>query len=521
MSFNIIDIFNRCIVIERINDECYETAEECDVFLNGKLFIRTKQNVITVDGLDPDTAYSVSLGGETKEFRTKKESILLDVKKFGAKADGMHADTMAIQAAINVCPPEGTVYLGKGTYFTGPIFLKSNVTLWLDEGAVILADPDRNNYPILPGIVRNIYDNDVEYNFASWEGNPLDCFASVITAVDVHDAAIIGRGTIDGNADKSDWWVNVRQKRIAWRPRLLFFANCKGIKVNRVMLRNSASWAVHPYYSDDLCFYDVNIWNPSNSPNTDGLDPESCSNVTLLGIKISVGDDCIAIKSGKIYMAGAHYKRTSNIEIRNCRFERGHGSITVGSEVACGIDGVHVSHCIFSETDRGLRIKTRRGRGEKSIINGLFFEKIKMDRVHMPVTVNMFYFCDPDGHSAYVQDQGPLPVDYRTPKVGEIKIKDIECTGVDACFICANGLPESPIEKISVENVNVSYLPEGKRTPQCPIMMDGFPKYSGKSMFLKNVKSFEANNVTVKGAADNSPEIINVTDVKTDSLRFE
>ena len=84
---------------------------------------------------------------------------------------------------------------------------------------------------------------------------------------------------------------------------------------------------------------------------------------------------------------------------------RGHGSVTLGSEAASGVENVRVSKCIFDRTDRGVRIKTRRGRGERSVLDDLVIDDVVMDRVHMPLTVNMFYFCDPDGHSDYVQNQ--------------------------------------------------------------------------------------------------------------------
>ncbi|MCR4617504.1 MAG: glycoside hydrolase family 28 protein [Lachnospiraceae bacterium] len=518
MDFKIIEIFTRCISIERINDDKFETAEAATVLINGKPAISSNLNVITVSGLTPDTEYEISLEGKSQveKFTTGHESYILNVKDFGAVGDGVHPDANAIQAAIMTCPKDGCVYVPAGKYYCTPIFLKSDMTFWVDDKAVIYGDTDRTHYPILPGVIRNEYDNDDEISVVSWEGNPLDSFASLIMALDCKNLDIIGGGEINGNADKSDWWVDVRNKRIAWRPKLLSVNNSCDVRVCGLHLKNSAAWCVHPYYSDRLKFINLEIWNPSNSPNTDGFDPESCTDVLLLGTKISVGDDCIAIKSGKIYMATYHYKETDGIEVRNCRLERGHGSVTVGSEVAGGVRGVRVSKCVFSETDRGLRIKTRRGRGERSYITDLRFEDLVMDRVHMPITVNMFYFCDPDGHTDYVQNQNPFPVDYRTPKIGSITVKDVVCTGVDASFVCANGLPESPIEKIELDNCKVSYLPEGKRTPQCPIMMDGFPKLSGVGVYLKNVKEAVANNVSIEGSIDNAPTVENVSDNKLD-----
>ncbi len=280
--------------------------------------------------------------------------------------------------------------------------------------------------------------------------------------------------------------------------------------MQNVRIRNSPSWTVHPYYCRHMRFLNLCIFNPYNSPNTDGFDPESCEDVLLLGSKISVGDDCVAIKSGKYYMSRYHFMRTKNIVIRNCHLERGHGSVTIGSEVAGGVEQVHVSRCIFEETDRGVRIKTRRGRGERSVLQDLFFENIIMRRVHMPLTVNMFYFCDPDGHSRYVQNQEPYPVDERTPKVGSILVRNVDCRGVEVSLVCAYGLPEQPIERLVLENISAEFLPEEERRAAVPIMMDDFPEMEGKSFFLRNVTEVVINNVRVKGSADRAPEMIQV-----------
>jgi polygalacturonase len=267
---------------------------------------------------------------------------------------------------------------------------------------------------------------------------------------------------------------------------------------------------VHPYYCEDISFLNLYINNPSDSPNTDGLDPESCKNVLVLGTVISVGDDCMAIKSGKYYMSLKHHKVTEDVYIRNCRFERGHGSVTVGSEAAGGVRNVRVSKCVFDGTDRGLRIKTRRGRGERSVLDDILFENIIMDGVHMPFTVNMFYFCDPDGHSDYVQNQNPAPVDEMTPSIGTIAGRNIDCKGVSACMLCGVGLPESPIGRLSFENITLKFLPEGERVPERPVMMDNFDEMSGRSIYAKNVRELVLKNVKIAGSADDAPELINV-----------
>ena len=156
------------------------------------------------------------------------------------------------------------------------------------------------------------------------------------------------------------------------------------------------------FRSKHLKFIDVKILNPANSHNTDGLDPESCQDVLVLGTYISVGDDCIAIKSGKIYMAQKEKTPTEDMTVRQCCMRDGHGAVTVGSEIAAGVKDVHIRDCMFMNTDRGLRVKTRRGRGKLSVLDDISFENIDMDNVMTPFVVNSFYFCDPDGKTEYV-----------------------------------------------------------------------------------------------------------------------
>ena len=523
MKFSVVEIFNRSVTIEMVNDAIFELDECYVVEVNGKKVLETKQNVASVMDLLPDTQYTITVNykGEvySEKIKTEHESVLLNVKAFGAKGDGQKYDGAAIQAAILSCPKDGCVYVPEGVYLTTPLFLKSDMTLYLAKGAVLLGDTDRNNYPVLPGMTMST--NELgEYNLSSWEGNPLTSFASLITAIEVNNLNIIGPGTLDGNAQNGDWWVNPKEKRIAWRPNTVYLCRCKNVRMQGVTVQNSPAWTVHPYYCEHLAFLNLYIHNPSDSPNTDGLDPESCVDTRILGTTISVGDDCIAIKSGKYYMALNHYKPTTDLVIRNCKFERGHGSVTVGSEAAGGVTGVNVSKSIFEGTDRGLRIKTRRGRGQRSYLDDIVFENIKMDGVLMPFTVNMFYFCDPDGHSDYVQNQEAAPVTEMTPKIGSITARNITAVGASACAICAYGLPEMPIEELNFSDIKVSFLEESKRKPQVPVMMDNFEPMSGRSIFAKNVEKLILENVEITGSVDAEPELVYVAKRKINNLKY-
>lgn len=502
--FDIIFKSSTSVTIEIQNSDTYYT-NPYDIKLDGKVIATgVDTNVYSIYDLNPNTEYSIEINGETELFATEYEYVCLNVKNFGAKGDGKNNDTNFIQACINACPNNSRVLFPRGTYYTGPLFLKSNITIELAEGAHLLGDTDRNHYPILPGMTTTTDEKD-EYNLGSWEGNPLDCFASIITGIGVTNTKIIGRGIIDGNAQNSDWWVDVRTRRIAWRPRGVFLNKCKDVSFQGVTVTNTPSWNLHPYFSENIRFINMNLISPKDSPNTDGCDPESCKNVDIIGVYFSVGDDCIAIKAGKIYMGRKYKKPSENFNIRNCSMNFGHGAVVFGSEMSGGIKNINVSQCLFNQTDRGLRIKTRRGRGKDAVIDGITFENIKMNEVLTPLVVNMFYFCDPDGHSEYVQTEEALPVDDRTPYIGKFKFKDIECTNVNVAAGTFYGLPEQPIESIELENVQFQYAlnPEEGR----PAMRDNLEPMAGQGLIFHNVNNVIIKDVTFDGVK--ADEVVN------------
>lgn len=496
MNLKMICKTSRSVTFELDNKDIFNT-NKYDVYLNNTLIFKDKDtNIFSIFDLTPSTHYVVKVIQNSKEcineFDTDYEYVSLNVKKFGAKGDGKTLDTNHIQGCILACPDNGRVYFPKGDYYTGPLFLKSNITIELAKGARLIGDVDRNHYPILPGVTYTSDEKD-EYNLGSWEGNPLDCFASIITGINVENVNIIGEGIVDGNANNSDWWIDIRTKRIAWRPRGVFLNNCKNIVLQGLTVQNTPSWNLHPYFSENLKFIDLKLINPKNSPNTDGCDPESCNNVDIIGVYFSVGDDCIAIKSGKIYMGRKHKKPSQNFNIRNCSMNFGHGAIVLGSEMSGGIKNINVSQCLFNQTDRGLRIKTRRGRGKDAIIDGITFENIKMTDVLTPLVVNMFYYCDPDGHTEYVYSKEKLPVDDRTPYLGKFVFKDIECKDVNIAAGAFYGLPEAPIDSIDIINVSFAYSDNPKEG--VPAMMDGLSPMKGKGLLFNYVNSINIKNV--------------------------
>ena len=112
---------------------------------------------------------------------------------------------------------------------------------------------------------------------------------------------------------------------------------------------------------------------------------------------------------------------------------KGHGAVVLGSECSGGIRDLKVEKCYFYDTDRGLRIKTRRGRGESMVIDGVTFDNILMDQVRTPLVMNMFYFCDDDGKTEYVWSKEALKVDERTPFLGSFIFKKYKSYKYTCC----------------------------------------------------------------------------------------
>ena len=508
----------RNAVIEIADGGRYFTKKPYRVIVNGEEALVAEKVVNSIYGLKPAENYRVEiLDGEEKvgetEFQTEDEFVTLDVRRFGAKGDGVQDDTHFIQAAILACPTNSRVLIPAGTYRITSLFLKSHTRIELAEGAELRAFTDKSKFPVFPGMIES-YDEKDQYNLGSWEGNPLPMYTGIICGVGVEDVVIYGQGTINGNASKEDWWKNAKGYKDVFRPRLFFLNGCKNVTLQGVTCCNSPAWTLHPYFSNDLKFIDLNIKNPSDSPNTDGLDPESCKNVEILGVRFSLGDDCIAVKSGKIYMGKKYKTPSENIHIRQCLMEDGHGAVTLGSEMAGGIVNLIVEDCIFRHTDRGLRIKTRRGRGKDAILSNIVFRNLDLDHVMTPLVVNSFYFCDPDGRTPYVQSRELYPVDDRTPSVKKLVFENMKCTNCHVAAAFFDGLPEQKIEEIVMKNVSVSYA----ENPKCdvPAMSEGVPKSSKRGLFARNVAKLTLDNVSIEGQDGEAYELIGVDELKAD-----
>ena len=501
MKLSLIRSMTRSAVFELENGLCYRPAHPFTVQLNGEtVYTACETNVFSLFSLLPGTSYTVAVQAEgetlTLDFTTEAETFFVDASRYGLVADGTTDNTGKLQAALSTCPKGGTVYLPAGRYRTSSLFMKSCTTLYLEKGAVLLGDNDRTHYPILPGVIPS--ENEVdEYYLTGWEGNPLDSFAGLLNITQVHDVVVTGEGTLDCDAQNGDWWINQKVKRIAWRPRAVAAVDSENVCLHGITVQNSYSWTIHPIFVKHLDLLNFNINNPYNAPNTDGIDPESCEYIRIIGANIHVGDDCIAMKASKVFLGMKLKKSCEHTVIRNCLLDKGHGGIVIGSEMSGGVKDMVVTQCLMDHTDRGLRVKTRRGRGNTAVIDGLVFRNVEMHGVKAPFVINMFYFCDPDGHGPYVQCRDAMPVDEYTPKLGSLTMEDIVATDAQFAGCYFDGLPEQPIERISMKNVTITFDPNAEAGQAA--MADNRPNVKKLAIYAENVKEIDLHNVKITG----------------------
>jgi len=409
-----------------------------------------------------------------------RQASSFNVREHGATGDGKTLDSRAIQTAIDSCAWQGggIVHFPAGRYLTGSLFLRNNITLHLEAGAVILGSENPNDYPII---------------HSRWEGMHQDTHAPLIGGDQLQNITVTGRGTIDGCG--AIWWKAKEEKTLAHpRPRLISFSYCNNVLIEGITAINSPSWTVNPVHCQNVNIRGITIINPADSPNTDGINPDSCRLVRISDCYISVGDDCITIKSGTEHEHPDRCAPCRDITITNCTLERGHGGVVIGSEMSGGVKNVVISNCVLIGTDRGIRIKSRRGRG--GTIEDIRVSNLIMDGVLCPFTMNLYYHIGVLG-DLNVSDKNPRPVDVGTPQLRGIHFSHITAREVKHAAGFLYGLAEMPLEDISLSDISISISQEADSG--YPEMADGIPSMSQAGFFIRNVRRMRLEHVEVTG----------------------
>jgi polygalacturonase len=352
------------------------------------------------------------------------------------------------------------------------------VTLYLESGATILASEQIADYPVIT---------------ARWEGVTRETYAPLIGGTGLNNIAVTGRGTIDGQGKV--WWQRHREKSLAYpRPRLISFERCNNIAIEGITLTNSPAWTINPVRCENVTVDKVTILNPADSPNTDGINPDSCRNVHISNCHVDVGDDCVAIKAGFEAEAPELRAPCENITVTNCTMVHGHGGVVIGSDTNGGVRNVAISNCVFIGTDRGIRMKSRRGRG--GVVEDIRVSNIVMQEVLCPFTMNLYYNIYAKGNKD-VSDKKPKPVNEGTPLFRRIHFAHI--TARDTHFAAAflYGLPEAPIEDVSFDDATISMATALRARAGLPEMMDDLAPMQRAGFFARNVRNLHLRDVRV------------------------
>ncbi len=385
-----------------------------------------------------------------------------NVLDFGAIPDGKTIATAAMARAVAACAAAhgGTVVVPAGRYLTGSIELQSNMTLQLEAGAELLYSGNPADSPLVP---------------SRWESTNAYTHAPLIYANGRDNVAVTGRGTLNGQG--ANWWwrngkyaperaAEVRPAMEAWlqlfgrieagerpgigefnlaadylRPSLVQFYGCRNVLVEGVTLTESPMWLLHPVYSENVAIRGVTF--ASTGPNGDGVDVDSCRNVRISDCFFSTGDDCIVIKSGRDADGRRTARPTEHVTIANCVMYKGHGAVVIGSETSGGIRDVVANNIVSHGTERGIRIKSMRGRG--NTVENLRFDNFVIDDATAEaIEITTLY-----------RDEPAEPLSERTPIFRNFAFSNLTIVGA-AQVASIHGLPEKAVAQLRFSDITAS-----------------------------------------------------------------
>ncbi|GLZ36059.1 endopolygalacturonase [Lentzea sp. NBRC 105346] len=385
------------------------------------------------------------------------------VTAYGGKGDGSTDNTAAFRKAIEACNAAGggRVVVRGGVFLTGGITLLSNVNLVVEKGATIRFQTDPKKYlPIVP---------------TRWQGIECLNYRSLLYANGATNIALTGGGTLDGQGQTwkpwggggSDWtllqkWgagnTPVAQRKLGeghkLRPNMIQFVECANILISGVTIERPPMWSVHPVKSRNITVSGITVNSRGGGGNNDGVDPECCTDVHIVGCTFNTGDDCIAIKSGRDVDGRRVNMPSQNIVIEDCTFVfSNRGAICVGSEASGGARNVFARNCKVNPANTAdqlwyvLFLKTGNHRG--GVIDGVHLRNITGNKLtKSPLFITMNY-----------SSSGPGPV--MNPVVRNITIDRVTVAGTKEYAVEIDGLAASKVRDVVVSNCTFMSVARG------------------------------------------------------------
>jgi hypothetical protein len=364
---------------------------------------------------------------------------------YGALGDGRTDDAAALQRAVNECSQHGggQVYLPCGrTFVSGPVELKSNVELYLDAGATLLANPDESIYHLSA--------------FGSNEGEGM----MWLWAKDIRNLKICGRGTIDGNGvrfmgrELTDSYELKPVTTFDPRPHVLTLIGVKNLQIRDLTIREGAYWTVHLVGCEDAVIDGINLLNNLKIRNGDGIDLDHSRHVRISNCHITSGDDCICLKNRREFQ---EYGPCHDITVTNCTMSSRSCAIKIGSENMDSIYNVTIDNCVITRSNRGLGIQNR----DEGTVTDVSFSHITMDlRLWSDVwwgkaePIYVTSYPRADGNNKDANWRFPRGETHgRCGEVSRIYFSDIFATSENGCFV--GGDERGKVSQVYFSNVHL------------------------------------------------------------------
>jgi len=372
-----------------------------------------------------------------------------NVRDFGAAGDGVQIDSPAINAAIEAAAAKGggVIYFPKGVYSSYSIRLKDNITLRLDEGAVIKAAKPtaEQGYDVAEP---NEWDMYQDFGHSHWKN-------SLIWGIGLKNLKFEGKGLIDGTDALSRGLG--RQGPIAEANKAIALKECKNVTIKGISLLNSGHFSLLLTGVDNLVIDHVLC-----DTNRDAFDIDCCANVKITNCIVnSLNDDGIVLKSS--YGLG-YPKATENVLIKDCTvsgYDPGTvyygtygttitaapdrdgptGRVKFGTESNGGFKNIRIENITFKRC-RGLALET---------VDGALIENIKVKHLRMDDIWNSPIYIR-------IGDRMRGPKELPASKAHNIEISDVVVTNCDTRYaLLIVGLPGNPVENVTLRDVHIQY----------------------------------------------------------------
>jgi polygalacturonase len=398
-----------------------------------------------------------------------------DVIAHGAIADGRAKDTEAIQRAIDAAAGSGggSVNLPPGKYLSGTLFLKNGVTLHLDKGATLLGSTDLSDYP------------SVEPGFLSYTENYVR--QALIYGENLRDIAVVGEGIIDGQGGHPVFKPGPPDSGYRRRPYLIHLVTCRGVRIEGITLQDSPMWVQHYLACEDVYIRGITVRSRCNA-NNDGIDINCCRNVRISDCAVSSGDDAIVLKS-------TADRPCDNVAITNCVLSSDCNGLKMGTETNGGFKNVAISNCsLYDVRLAGLTLQIVDG----GTLDRVAVSNLTMSKVGSPIFLRL-------GNRAR-----PFKRDMPRPgigRLGNVVISNIVATGCSPIGSAVVGLPDHPIENVTLSNLRLTYaggIVADKVSLEVPEKPDRYPEHNmfgdlpAYGLYCRHVRGLTVADVDVR-----------------------